>query len=242
MPLEVVVELQIRAVSCPGGFLSGKQDVNLGVYLLNQYLGTNCFPSVFPIMIQQNMRFEKVFENAIDPGAVAGILESFLTRRASSLDSLAANIKVIEEPNEQIVLRNESPSSLDSSKFGKPLPSYSNQGDADFHQGTSFAAFQHSSPASPLRDQPFLRDSFSPSSQSTRKKIHERIASHGGYVRTDTNRVEKDANKAKRKIQKQANRAVPEINNIIEDATEFIKQNIVMSSGSVGGLLLGLAS
>ncbi|XP_036775030.2 FUN14 domain-containing protein 1-like [Manis pentadactyla] len=68
------------------------------------------------------------------------------------------------------------------------------------------------------------------------------IASHGGYVRTDTNRVEKDANKAKRKIQKQANRAVPEINNIIEDATEFIKQNIVMSSGSVGGLLLGLAS
>nr|XP_036872792.1 FUN14 domain-containing protein 1-like [Manis javanica] len=68
------------------------------------------------------------------------------------------------------------------------------------------------------------------------------IAHHGGYVRTDTKRVEKDVNKAKRKIQKQANRAVPEINNITEDATEFIKQNIVMSSGSVGGLLLGLAS
>lgn len=80
MPLEVVVELQIRAISCPGVFLPYKEGVYLGVYLLNQYLETNCFPSVFPIAIQQNMIFEKVFENAIDPGAVAEILESFLTR------------------------------------------------------------------------------------------------------------------------------------------------------------------
>ncbi|KAK7812971.1 hypothetical protein U0070_012889, partial [Myodes glareolus] len=67
-------------ISCPGVFLPYKQGVYLGVYLLNQYLETDCFPSVFPIAIQQNMRFEKVFENAIDPGAVAEILESFLTR------------------------------------------------------------------------------------------------------------------------------------------------------------------
>ncbi|XP_060055779.1 spermatogenesis associated 6-like protein isoform X5 [Erinaceus europaeus] len=80
MPLEVVVELQIRAISCPGVFLPAKQDVYLGVYLLNQYLETICFPPVFPIMIQQSTRFEKVFENAVDPGAVADILESFLTR------------------------------------------------------------------------------------------------------------------------------------------------------------------
>ncbi|XP_051055911.1 spermatogenesis associated 6-like protein isoform X2 [Phodopus roborovskii] len=80
MPLEVVVELQIRAISCPGVFLPEKEGVYLGVYLLNQYLETDCFPSVFPIAIQQSMRFEKIFENAIDPGAVAEILESFLTR------------------------------------------------------------------------------------------------------------------------------------------------------------------
>ncbi|XP_013010563.1 spermatogenesis associated 6-like protein isoform X4 [Cavia porcellus] len=80
MPLEVVVELQIRAVSCPGVFLPHKQDVYLGVYLLNQYVETDCFPSVFPVVIQQSMRFEKVFENAIDPGAVSDLLESFLTR------------------------------------------------------------------------------------------------------------------------------------------------------------------
>ncbi|XP_023577675.1 spermatogenesis associated 6-like protein isoform X3 [Octodon degus] len=67
-------------VSCPGVFLPHKQDVCLGVYLLNQYLETDCFRSVFPVVIQQSMRFEKVFENAIDPGAVADLLESFLTR------------------------------------------------------------------------------------------------------------------------------------------------------------------
>ena len=54
--------------------------------------------------------------------------------------------------------------------------------------------------------------------------------------------MEKDVNKAKRQIKKRANKAAPEINNIIEEATEFVKQNIVISSGFVGGFLLGLAS
>ncbi|XP_023584355.1 spermatogenesis associated 6-like protein [Trichechus manatus latirostris] len=367
MPLEVVVGLQIRAVSCPGVFLPSKQDVYLGVYFLNQYQETDCFPPVFPIMIHRNMRFEKVFENAIDPGAVADILEGFLTRfeliqlvppvweklayyeentrdflfpepklrpshhgtcrevlmrtavgfpgispklefstrtaireraclhrnrfledrlywqrrlstspgpmfprnsikmkpkennpdrtprgpqsrapppyptrrlsqdqpthlnfgnsfkisreikppfvvrhvdsakpfgetisehhsrksrrkcklsnfpfpvrRASSLDSLAANVKVIKEPDERIVFRNDSPSPLDSSKFEKPLPSDSNQGDADFHRKTSFATSQYSRSPSPLLDQPLLRERFHPSFQSMWKKIHERVCS-----------------------------------------------------------------
>ncbi|XP_039086760.1 spermatogenesis associated 6-like protein isoform X2 [Hyaena hyaena] len=381
MPLEVVVELQIRAISCPGVFLPDKQDVYLGVYLLNQYLETDCFPSLFPIVIQQSMRFEKVFENAIDPGAVAEILESFLTRfeliqlvspaweelacyeentrdflfpepkltpslpgmyrevlmktfagfpgiapkiefatrtairecvflprnrfleerdksrkplstsqgpifplhnmrmkpkdsnlnrvpqstqsrapspcpsrrflqdqpaqpslrnnfrisreskppfvvrhvdsakpfgenmselpsrksrrrskfsnspfpgrRAASLDSLAANIKnesptskapvptlpVIKEPDERIILRKESPSASDSSMFGKPSPSYSNQGDADFHPEASSATYQHSRSSGRLLDQPLLRERFHLYSQSTWRKIHERVCS-----------------------------------------------------------------
>ncbi|XP_068408710.1 spermatogenesis associated 6-like protein isoform X5 [Eschrichtius robustus] len=322
MPLEVVVELQIRAISCPGVCLPGKQDVFLGVYLLNQYLETQCFPSVFPIVIQRSMRFEKVFENAIDPGAVADILESFLTRfeliqlvppaweelayyeentrdflfpeprltpsqpgmcrevlmktvegfpgiapkiefstrtairervflhrnrfleercksrrplstsngpkfplssikmksRESNLDRLPQGMQsrppspyftrrffqdqsaqlnlgdsfkipreskppfvvrhVIKEPDERIVLRNESPSSLDSSKFGKPSASYSNQGDADFHRETSFGTSQHSRYPCPLLDQTLLRERFHPGSQSMWKKIHERVCSH----------------------------------------------------------------
>ena len=66
--------------------------------------------------------------------------------------------QVIKEPDERIVLRNESPSSLDSSKFGKPSPSYGNQGDADFHQETSFDTSQNSRSPSPLLDQPLLRE------------------------------------------------------------------------------------
>ncbi|XP_036186920.1 spermatogenesis associated 6-like protein isoform X4 [Myotis myotis] len=351
MPLEVVVELQIRAISCPGVFLPDKQDVYLGVYLLNQYLETNCFPSVFPIMIQQRMRFQKLFENAIDPGAVADILEMweelayyeentreflfpepkltpsipgigrevlmktaagfpgiapkiefstrtairecvflhrnrfleemfksrrplftsygptfplknkhmkrreinlnrlpqcvqfwepspystrrffqdqtaqlnlgnnfkipgeskppfvvrhvdsakpfgedisehyspksrrkskfpnfpFPMRRASSLDSLAANVKVIKEPDERIFLRHQSPSPLCPRKFRKPSPSYSNQGDADFHLGTSFATSRHCRSPSPPLDQSRLRGRFHPGSQSPWKKIHGRV-------------------------------------------------------------------
>ncbi|XP_065267027.1 FUN14 domain-containing protein 1 isoform X4 [Emys orbicularis] len=70
----------------------------------------------------------------------------------------------------------------------------------------------------------------------------KKIASHSGYVQVDWKRVEKDVNKAKRQIKKRANRAAPEISTLIEESTEFIKQNIVVSSGFVGGFLLGLAS
>uniref|UniRef100_A0A8C0QBN0 Spermatosis associated 6 like n=1 Tax=Canis lupus familiaris TaxID=9615 RepID=A0A8C0QBN0_CANLF len=295
MPLEVVVELQIRAISCPGVYLPDKQDVYLGVYLLNQYLETDCFPSVFPIMIQQNMRFEKgiapkiefstrtairecVFlqrnrfpedrhksrrplsttqgpklplnnakmkpkENNLNrlpqntqsrapspcstrrifqdqpaqqnpgnnlrisggskPPFVVRHVDSakpfgediseyhsqksrrklkfsdlpFPGRRASSLDSLAVNVKVIKEPDERIILRKDSPSSLDSSKFGKPSPSYNNQGDADLHPEASLATFQHSRSPSPLLDQPVFRERFNPYSQNTWRKIHERVCS-----------------------------------------------------------------
>jgi hypothetical protein len=47
-------------ISCPGVFLPDKEAVYLGVYLLNQYLETDCFPPVFPVVIQQSMRFVKV--------------------------------------------------------------------------------------------------------------------------------------------------------------------------------------
>nr|XP_058927883.1 spermatogenesis associated 6-like protein isoform X4 [Kogia breviceps] len=101
----------------------------------------------------------------------------FPERRASSLDRLATKVKVIKEPDERIVLRNESPLSLDSSKFGKPSASYSNQGHADFYRETSFATSQHSRSPSPLLDQPLLRERFHPGSQSMWKKIHERVCS-----------------------------------------------------------------
>ncbi|KAK9402056.1 FUN14 domain-containing protein 1 [Crotalus adamanteus] len=68
------------------------------------------------------------------------------------------------------------------------------------------------------------------------------IASHSGYIQVDWKRVEKDVNKAKKQLKKRANKAAPEINTLIEESTEFLKQNIVVSGGFVGGFLLGLAS
>ncbi|KAG7268842.1 hypothetical protein CRUP_023962 [Coryphaenoides rupestris] len=70
------------------------------------------------------------------------------------------------------------------------------------------------------------------------------IANHSGYVQVDWKKVEKDVNKAKRHLKKKAKKAAPEINSFIEEvkATDFIKRNIVVSSGFMGGFLLGLAS
>ncbi|XP_051914904.1 FUN14 domain-containing protein 1-like isoform X2 [Hippocampus zosterae] len=67
------------------------------------------------------------------------------------------------------------------------------------------------------------------------------IANHSGYVQVDWKKVENDVNKAKKHLKK-ANKAAPELNTFIEEATDFIKRNIVLSSGFVGGFFLGLAS
>ncbi|KAK1169759.1 FUN14 domain-containing protein 1 [Huso huso] len=68
------------------------------------------------------------------------------------------------------------------------------------------------------------------------------FANHSGYVQVDWKKVEKDVNKAKKHLKKKANKAAPEISNVIEESTEFVKKNIVLSSGFLGGFLLGLAS
>ncbi|KAB0398942.1 hypothetical protein E2I00_015873, partial [Balaenoptera physalus] len=157
----------------------------------------------------------------------------FPVRRASSLDSLAANVKVIKEPDERIVLRNESPSSLDSSKFGKPSASYSNQGDADFHRETSFGTSQHSRYPCPFLDQPLLRErsaasthlfarrvpcglagvKFHPGSQSVWKKIHERVCS-----RLMSHRSRQHLNKED---------SISEVKNILERPSYPLKKYLV---------------
>ncbi|XP_051843794.1 spermatogenesis associated 6-like protein isoform X1 [Antechinus flavipes] len=80
MPLEVVVELHIRAITCPGVFLPEKKGLVLSVCILDQYRETKCFPALFPIMIHEIMKFDKVFINALDPAAVAELLETYLIR------------------------------------------------------------------------------------------------------------------------------------------------------------------
>ncbi|KAL0985419.1 hypothetical protein UPYG_G00156650 [Umbra pygmaea] len=68
------------------------------------------------------------------------------------------------------------------------------------------------------------------------------IANRSGYVQVDWKKVEKDVNNAKRHLKKKADMAVPELNSIIDQSTEFVKTNVIMTSGFFGGFLLGLAS
>nr|XP_005998934.1 PREDICTED: spermatogenesis associated 6-like protein isoform X2 [Latimeria chalumnae] len=73
--LKVVVELHIHAVTCPGVFLADKDDVYLSICILDQYRKTACLSPIFPLLIHEKMTFEKVFPSAVDPAAVAELLE-----------------------------------------------------------------------------------------------------------------------------------------------------------------------
>ncbi|KAJ8382087.1 hypothetical protein SKAU_G00028650 [Synaphobranchus kaupii] len=73
---KVVVELHIRAVTCPGVFLVDKDDVYLSVCIMRHYKNSLFHPSVFPLLLNEKMRFEKVFKQVHDPAEVAELLES----------------------------------------------------------------------------------------------------------------------------------------------------------------------
>ncbi|XP_042308268.1 spermatogenesis associated 6-like protein isoform X2 [Sceloporus undulatus] len=80
MPLKVVVELQVHAVSCPGVYLTEKSDVYLHVCILGQCKETDCLPPIFPLLFHEKMWFEKIFEKATDPVAVVELLEKNVTK------------------------------------------------------------------------------------------------------------------------------------------------------------------
>ncbi|XP_074053562.1 spermatogenesis associated 6-like protein isoform X2 [Macrotis lagotis] len=80
MPLEVAVELQVRAITCPGVFLPEKKELLLGVCIFDQYRETKCFPALFPLIIHEVMKFDKIFLNALDPATVAELLETYTIR------------------------------------------------------------------------------------------------------------------------------------------------------------------
>ncbi|KAJ8008238.1 hypothetical protein DPEC_G00102730 [Dallia pectoralis] len=73
--MKVVVELHLKAVSCPGVHLPAKDDVYVSVCFMSQYCTSLCLPPVFPLLFREKMVFEKVFLFAVDPGDVADMLE-----------------------------------------------------------------------------------------------------------------------------------------------------------------------
>ncbi|KAG7221502.1 hypothetical protein INR49_017158 [Caranx melampygus] len=73
--LKVLVELKLRAVSCPGVHLPAKDDIYISMCFMGQYRQTECLPAVFPLLFHEKMTFEKIFRNAVDPGDIAVMLE-----------------------------------------------------------------------------------------------------------------------------------------------------------------------
>ncbi|XP_048042010.1 spermatogenesis associated 6-like protein isoform X2 [Megalobrama amblycephala] len=73
--VKVIVELHLRAITCPGVHLPAKDDVYLSVSLMNQYRKSECLPAVFPLLIREKIRFEKILNYATDPAAIAEFLQ-----------------------------------------------------------------------------------------------------------------------------------------------------------------------
>ncbi|XP_072314576.1 spermatogenesis associated 6-like protein [Eucyclogobius newberryi] len=73
--LKVLVEVNIRAVSCPGVRLMAYEDMYLSVRFMGQFRQSECLPAVFPLMFHEKMTFEKIFRYAVDPGDIAVMLE-----------------------------------------------------------------------------------------------------------------------------------------------------------------------
>ncbi|XP_053537586.1 spermatogenesis associated 6-like protein isoform X2 [Ictalurus punctatus] len=72
---KVVVEIYVRAVTCPGVHLPAKDDIYLSVCLMNQYRMSQCLPAVFPLLFKTKMTFDKIFKFASDPADVAEMLQ-----------------------------------------------------------------------------------------------------------------------------------------------------------------------
>ncbi|XP_065144934.1 spermatogenesis associated 6-like protein [Paramisgurnus dabryanus] len=73
--IKVVVELHLRAVTCPGVHLPDKDDMYISVCLMNQYRKSECLPAVFPLLIREKMKFEKVLKYVTDPAEIAEFLQ-----------------------------------------------------------------------------------------------------------------------------------------------------------------------
>ncbi|XP_029469361.1 spermatogenesis associated 6-like protein isoform X2 [Rhinatrema bivittatum] len=80
MPLKVVVDLTIHAITCPGVNLPDREDIYLSVCILGQWKETKCLLPMFPLFFHEKMRFEKVFQKAIDPADVTRLLESDISK------------------------------------------------------------------------------------------------------------------------------------------------------------------
>jgi len=65
------------------------------------------------------------------------------------------------------------------------------------------------------------------------------LATHQGYVKVNWTKVNREVSKAKKEIEKRASKRLPWI---LEEAEDFVKDNVFLATGFAGGFLLGIAS
>nr|XP_056714953.1 FUN14 domain-containing protein 2 [Euleptes europaea] len=71
------------------------------------------------------------------------------------------------------------------------------------------------------------------------------IANHTGYIKVDWQLVERDVSKAKQQLKfhsSSTNQLAPEVKTKVDEVISFLKQNVLLTGGFVGGFLLGMAS
>ncbi|CAH1773724.1 unnamed protein product [Owenia fusiformis] len=73
--LRCTVEVNVHAVTAPGVWLQRRDDVYISVCLLGQHRRSQLVTPVFPLLIHEKMRFEKVYYTALDPAFVSELLE-----------------------------------------------------------------------------------------------------------------------------------------------------------------------
>ncbi|CAB1324411.1 unnamed protein product [Coregonus sp. 'balchen'] len=77
--LKCTVQIEIKAITCPGVVLPNQEDIYLSVCVMGQFKKTLCLPPVFPLLFHEKMVFVKTFTGAADPGHIVDILEADTT-------------------------------------------------------------------------------------------------------------------------------------------------------------------
>lgn len=65
----------ILQVSCPGVWLRSNNEIYLTICLFGKYQRTSLIEPVFPLVVMERFKFEKIFYTAIDPAEVSDMLE-----------------------------------------------------------------------------------------------------------------------------------------------------------------------
>ncbi|XP_071949506.1 FUN14 domain-containing protein 1-like [Antedon mediterranea] len=68
------------------------------------------------------------------------------------------------------------------------------------------------------------------------------LAHHGGYIKVDWEKFEKDMGKTKTRVTREMSRQYPYFHQVYNQSREFARKNVLVSGGFVGGFLLGMST